>query len=110
MMWTRRANGRIRHAFSGCAGNDTSRPPLCIDIEESGMADDQVFDLTRIMEGFLDEQMAQVDVMRELLKIAEEANINSGYERFRIGDHVYTLQELMEIQKLEEHEVLFPKT
>ncbi len=74
------------------------------------MANDQIFDLTRTMEGFLDEQMAPVDIMRELLRMAEETKINSGYSQFRIGDHVYTLQELEEIQELEEHEVLFRKT
>jgi len=73
------------------------------------MSQEQVFDLTRTMEGFVEEGMAQIDTMRELLKMAEQANINSGYDRFRIGEDVYSLDELREIQKLEDHEVLFKK-
>ncbi len=73
------------------------------------MNDKQVFDLTGMMEAYVDEQMDQVDIMRELLKIAGEANINSGYNHFRIGEETYTLQQLEKIQTLEEHEVLFSK-
>ena len=62
-----------------------------------------------MMEGYVDEQMTQVQVMHELLKIAEEANANDGYDQFLIGDGTYTLQQLEEIQKLEDHEVLFGK-
>ena len=74
------------------------------------MPNDQIFDLTRTMEGFLDEQMPPVDIMRELLRIAEETNITSGYDKFKIGENIYTLHELIEIQDLEEHEVLLRKT
>jgi len=70
------------------------------------MSEEAVFDLTRMMEGFVGEEMPAIDIMRELLKIAEEAHLNSGYTRFRIGDHVYTLDQLEEIQRLEEHEQL----
>jgi hypothetical protein len=73
------------------------------------MDSDKIFDLSRIMEGFIDEGMEQIDIMRELLNIAEHANINSGYTEFRIGDDVYTLKQLEEIQELEEHDVLFKK-
>ncbi len=70
------------------------------------MSKEEIFDLTRMMEGFVGEEMPAIDIMRELLKIAEEAHINNGYNQFRIGDHVYTLQQLEEIQRLEEHEQL----
>ena len=73
------------------------------------MDSDKIFDLSRTMEGFIDEGMEQVDIMRELLSIAEHANINSGYNEFRIGDEVYTLKQLEEIQELEEHDTLFKK-
>jgi hypothetical protein len=53
--------------------------------------------------------MEQIDIMRELLNIAAHANVNSGYTEFRIGDDVYTLKQLEEIQEMEEHEILFKK-
>ena len=70
------------------------------------MSDDDVYDLTPMMEGFIGEDMPAIEVMRELLKIAEEARLNSNYDRFRIADNVYTLEQLEEIQRLEEHEQL----
>lgn len=70
------------------------------------MSDEAVFDLTRMMEGFIGEEMPAIDIMRELLKIAEEAHVTNGYNQFRIGEHVYTLPQLEEIQRLEEHEQL----
>ena len=73
------------------------------------MDSDKIFDLSRTMEGFIDEGMEPIDIMRELLNIAEHANVNSGYNEFRIGDDVYSLKQLEEIQELEEHEVLFKK-
>ena len=71
------------------------------------MDEQQVFDLTRTMEGFIDEGLPQIDIMRELLKVAEETRAVSGYAYFRIGDDTYSLEQLEEIQQLEEHEVLF---
>ena len=71
------------------------------------MDEQQVFDLTRTMEGFIDEGLPQIDIMRELLKIAEETRAVSGSEYFRIGDDIYSLEQMEEIQQLEEHEVLF---
>jgi hypothetical protein len=73
------------------------------------MDEQQVFDLTPTMEGFISEGLPQLDIMRELLKIAEETRAVSGYHYFRIGEDVYSLQQLEEIQKLEEHEVLFKR-
>ena len=71
------------------------------------MTNDEIYDLTRMMESFIDEDMAQIDVMAELLKIAEQASINGGYNRFRVGDGTYTLDELKKIQELENQDVLF---
>jgi len=71
------------------------------------MDDQQIFDLTRTMEGFVDEGLPPIDIMRELLKVAEETQAVSGYKYFRIGDVVCSLEQLEEIQQLEEHEVLF---
>lgn len=70
------------------------------------MDEQQIFDLTRTMEGFVDEGLPPIDIMRELLQLAEETRAVSGYEYFRIGDGVYSLEQLEEIQRLEEHEVL----
>ena len=71
------------------------------------MANNDVFDLTRRMEAYIDSGMKEVEVMRDLLQLAEEANINSGYQRFSVGDEIYSLKQLEKIQKEEEHEVLF---
>jgi hypothetical protein len=71
------------------------------------MANNDVFDLTRRMEAYIDSGMQEVEVMRNLLQLAEEANINSGYQRFSVGDGIYSLKQLEKIQTEEEHEVLF---
>lgn len=71
------------------------------------MNNEEIYDLTMMMERFIDEDMARIDIMAELLTIAREANLNSGYNRFRIGDGSYTLDELQEIQELENQDVLF---
>jgi hypothetical protein len=91
-------------------------PPaaLCDDQERTGfqqngapMDNEEIYDLTMMMERFIDEDMEQIDIMAELLTIAQEANLNSGYNRFRIGNGTYTLDELKEIQELEKQDVLF---
>jgi hypothetical protein len=71
------------------------------------MTNNDVFDLTRRMEAYIDSGMQEVEVMRNLLQLAEEANINSGYQRFSVGDGIYSLKQLEKIQTEEEHEVLF---
>lgn len=71
------------------------------------MSSDEVFDLTGMMEAYIDSGMQEVEIMRELLKVAEEANLNSGYQHFRIGEDIYSMKQLEDIQQQEEHEVLF---
>ncbi len=71
------------------------------------MDNNEIYDLTMMMERFIDEDMAQIDIMAELLIIAEAANSSNGYDRFRVGDGTYTLDELKEIQKLENQDILF---
>ena len=71
------------------------------------MSSNNVFDLTATMESFIDSGMKEVELMRSLLKMAEEANAKSGYRNFSIGDEIYTLEQLEVIQREEEHEVLF---
>jgi hypothetical protein len=94
----------------------TIAPPavLCDDQKRTGfqpngapMDNEETYDLTMMMERFVDEDMDQIDIMAELLTIAQEANLNSGYNHFRIGNGSYTLDELKEIQELEKHDVLF---
>jgi len=71
------------------------------------MDNEEIYDLTMMMERFIDEDMEQIDIMAELLTIAQEANLNSSYNRFRVGNGTYTLDELKEIQELEKQDVLF---
>ena len=71
------------------------------------MSSNDVFDLTAMMESYIDSGMTEVEVMRGLLTIAEEAKANSGCQNFRIGDETYSLEQLETIQREEEHEVLF---
>ena len=71
------------------------------------MANNDVFDLTRRMEAYIDSGMQEVEVMRNLRQRSEEANSTSGYQRFSVGDEIYSLKQLEKIQKEEEHEVLF---
>ena len=70
------------------------------------MSDTAIFDLTKTMEGLIDEGLAEVEIMRQLLTVAESANATSRYAQFRIGDDIYALQDLERIQELEEHEAL----
>lgn len=60
--------------------------------------------LTRIMEGLIDEHDDTLTIMRELLRIAEEAHHQEQVRRFIIGEATYTLDELVRIQAIEEHE------
>ena len=71
------------------------------------MSSNDVFDLTATMESYIDSGMKEVEVMRSVLKMAEEASANSGYQNFRIGDETFSLEQLEVIQREEEHEVLF---
>jgi len=71
------------------------------------MPSNDVFDLTSMMEADIDSGMTEVEVMRTLLRMAEEANATSGYRNFRIGDETYSLEQLEKIQREEEHEVVF---
>ena len=71
------------------------------------MSNNDVFDLTTPMEAFIDSGMEEVKVMRDLLKMAEAANATSGYQKFKIGDDTFSLEQLEIIQREEEHEVLF---
>ena len=73
------------------------------------MSDKDIFDLTRTMEGLIDERLQEVDIMRQLLMVAESANLTSHYSQFRIGDDIYSLQDLKKIQELEEHEALIER-
>ncbi len=73
------------------------------------MSSNDVFDLTSAMESYIDSGMKEIEVMRNLLKIAEKANANSGYRNFRIGDETFSLEQLKVIQREEEHEALFKK-
>lgn len=68
------------------------------------MSNNEVFDLTATMESFIDSGLKEVEVMRSVLKMAEEASATSGYRQFRIGDETYSLQQLEAIQKEEESE------
>ncbi|MFV1998615.1 MAG: hypothetical protein ACC641_11470 [Acidiferrobacterales bacterium] len=70
------------------------------------MSNDEIYDLTVIMEQFVDEDLEQIDIMAELLTIAEEANLNSGYDQFRIGGGIYTLDKLRAILELEKKDVM----
>ena len=71
------------------------------------MSSNDVFNLTAMMESYIDSGMTEVEVMRGLLTIAEEAKANSDCQNFRIGDETYSLEQLETIQREEEHEVLF---
>ena len=73
------------------------------------MSDQVIFDMTRMMERFIDEGMAEIDIMRELLNTAENAHQTSRIEHFRIGDGTYSLHDLKKIQAEEEHEALVAK-
>lgn len=68
------------------------------------MNDQAIFDMTKFMERFIDERMKEIDIMRELLIIAENAYQTSQCKLFTIGNHTYSLSDLEKIQKLEEHE------
>jgi len=70
------------------------------------MSDNEIFDLTKTMERLIDEGLPEVEIMRQLLMAADGAHAVSRLDRFRIGDDVYTLEDLYKIQELEEHEAL----
>ena len=70
------------------------------------MSDEKIFDLTNTMEGLIDEDLPEIEIMRQLLMTANGANATSHFDQFRIGDEVYTLEDLYKIQDLEEHEAL----
>jgi hypothetical protein len=71
------------------------------------MSNNDILNLTVTMESYIDDGMKEVEIMRSLLKMAEEANANLGYQNFRIGDGTYNLEQLEAIQREEEHDVLF---
>ena len=73
------------------------------------MSDEETFDLTKMMEGLIDESLPEVEIMRQLLLAAEGAHATSQLNRFRIGDDVYTLEDLCKIQEQEEHDALVEK-
>ncbi|WP_428357084.1 hypothetical protein [Methyloprofundus sp.] len=73
------------------------------------MNEQVIFDMTKMMERFIDEGMAEIDIMRELLNTAENAHLTSRIEHFRIGDGTYSLNDLKKIQAEEEHEALVAK-
>jgi len=70
------------------------------------VSDTEIFDLTKTMEGLIDEGLPEVEIMRRLLMAAEGANATSQFDRFRIGDDVYALEDLCKIQEQEEHDAL----
>lgn len=70
------------------------------------MNDNDIFDLTRTMEGLIDEGLQEIDIMRQLLMVAESAHSTSQYTQFRIGADTYSLADLNRIQELEEYEGL----
>ena len=70
------------------------------------MSDKEIFDLTKTMERLIDEGLPEVEIMRQLLTAADGANATSQFDRFQIGDDVYSLEDLYKIQELEEHEAL----
>ena len=63
-----------------------------------------VLDLTRTMERLIDEHEDTLTIMRELLRVASQAQRQERVNRFVIGDSSYTLDELARIQEIEEHE------
>lgn len=65
--------------------------------------------MTKMMERFIDEGMAEIDIMRQLLNTAEHAHQTSQCKIFRIGAEDYSLSDLEKIQELEEHEALVAK-
>ena len=73
------------------------------------MNENTVFELTKTMESFIDAHEKELDIMRELLMVAEGVHANEHCNHFRIGDHVYTLEELVRIQEEAEHEAFVPK-
>ncbi len=73
------------------------------------MSDKEIFDLTKTMEGLIDEGLPEVEIMRQLLTAADGAHATSRFDRFRIGDDVYSLEDLYKIQELEEHEALIQR-
>lgn len=73
------------------------------------MSDKDIFDLTKTMEGLIDESLPEVDIMRQLLMAADGANATSQFDRFQIGNEVYSLEDLYKVQELEEHEALVEK-
>ncbi len=73
------------------------------------MNDQVIFDMTKMMELFIDEGMPEIDIMRVLLNIAQSTQQTSQIERFRIGDGTYSLDDLKKIQAEEEHEALIAK-
>ena len=70
------------------------------------MSDKKIFDLTNTLEGLIGESQSEVEIMRQLLMAADGANATNRFDRFRIGDEVYSLEDLYKIQELEEHEAL----
>lgn len=73
------------------------------------MSEQVVFDMTKLMEGFIDEGMAEIDIMRQLLNTAESAHQSSRCNQFKIGADTYSLNDLRKIQDQEEHEALVAK-
>ena len=70
------------------------------------MNDKTIFDLTSMMEGLIDENLSEVEIMRQLMMTANGANATSHFNQFRIGDDVYTLEDMCKIEDQEEHEAL----
>ncbi len=73
------------------------------------MNDHKIFDLTRILENLIDNHENELDIMRELLQIAVQTHANNHCEHFRIGEHVYTLNNLLQIQEEKNHEEFLAK-
>lgn len=61
-------------------------------------------DLTETMERLIDEQQEPAAIMRALLDLAQAFHQTDRVDRFAIGDGIYSLHELRQIQELEEHD------
>lgn len=66
------------------------------------MSDTAEFDLTKTMEQLIDAHERPHDIMRDLLAMAGGVNASAGCDRFRIGEHVYSLDDLQRIQDEEQ--------
>ena len=68
------------------------------------MHGEATLDLTGTMERLINEQQAPAAIMRALFNLAQALHQTEHVDRFAIGDGIYSLHDLRQIQDLEEHD------